>query len=203
MRTKAFIYLAAALLFAACDSTTQEEREEQLRLADIYHLEKVEFYLSEDDDGLSVTERDGIRRTSYNETSTEVIVGFKDESTFTSVFRFEEDQPYTLVIDTAQKIRVPVLLKNNVLYMGQDEVWPFRNIEPEERLTGSFREYTWNIPAMCRTVADHTVRTSIITASFDACFIGENTHSEVIIQGKWEGREVEYLNYRFVTDEIK
>jgi len=202
MRYKAFIYLAVALLFAACDSSTQEEKEEELRLDDIYHLEKVEFYLS-GDDGLSVTERDGIRRTTHNETSTEVIVGFKDEDTFTSVFRFEDDQPYTLVIDTLQKIRVPGLLENNVLYMGQDEVWPFRNIEPEERLTGSFSEHTWNVPAMCQTVVDHTVRTSIITASFDACFIGENTHSEVIIQGKWEGREVEYLNYRFVTDEIK
>lgn len=202
MKPEIFICLAIVLSFAACDrSTPKEEDEEYVRLNDIYHLKKVEFYLSEHD-GLSVTEEEGVRRTIYNTAPVEQIFSFKDEDMFSSVFYFEGNQPYTLLIDTARKIRVPSLLENDVLYMGQDEVWCFRDSEPEVRLTGEYKKYTWNIAPMCLTIVDYTVKKSTITVSFDACFVGENTHSEVIIRGKWEGRETEYINYEFVTDEI-
>jgi len=205
MKPEIFLYLIIALSFAACDNTVLKEADEEYaRLNDIYHLKKVEFYLDGNDDGLSVTETAGKTRTFSNKGNMEIIVGFKSEDVFSSVFYFEEgDQPYTLAIDTAQKIEVPRLLENDVLYMRLDELWSFRNEEPEERLTGAFQEHSWNLAPMCQTVVNHTVRTSTITASFNAYFEGENTHSEVIVQGKWVGRETEHINYDIVTDEIK
>lgn len=201
MKSKILICLAVALSFAACDRSTSEEDEEYVRLNDTYHFERIEFYLGEND-GLSVTEKpEGL--TVYNRGLEEISVGFKDEDRFSSTFDFEDVQPYTLVIDTTRKIRIPSLLENGILYMGQDETWTFRDGEPEGRLTGDFREHKWTIAPMHRTIVDHPVITSTITASFDAYFMGENTQTEVVMKGKWQGIETEHGNYTFVTDSIK
>lgn len=201
---KIFICLAAALLFAACDSgISQEELEEQARLNDTYHLENIEFFLDADD-GLTVYERPDSRRATYvNETSKKIDIAFKEENTFTSTFYFDENQPYTLAVDTTQKYRVPVLLENNTLYMGQDEVWTFRNSEEEERLTGGYHAYRWDIASKHQTVVDRTITTRTIVASFQAYFIGENTQAEVVVEGKWKGNELKYSNYHFNTDVIE
>ncbi|MDF9828715.1 hypothetical protein [Parabacteroides sp. PF5-6] len=203
-RYTVFICLAVLFSFAACDSgIDREELEEQARLDDTYHLDKVEFFLS-DQDGLSVEELPGVRRGTYvNETSGTIKVGFKDEDTFASVFRFEDEQSYTLAFDPEQKIQVPALLKNNILYMGEDELWSFQNNKEEELFTGGFHAYEWSIGPKCETVVARKIITHIIRTSFHAYFIGENTKTQLIVEGKWEGRKREYTNYVFDTDLIK
>lgn len=203
MKFKAFICLVALFLFTACDNTNREEEEELLRLEDTYHLEKVEFFLS-DNDGLTVDEIPGMRRGAYiNEGNIEIGIGFKDEDTFTSIFYFADDQTYTLVLDPEQKIRVPALLENNILYIGMDDLWLFQNNKEEEQLTGGLHAYNWTIAPKHQTIVERTITTSTIRASFHAYFIGENTQSELIIPGKWEGRKRKYSNYIFDTYEIE
>ncbi|MDR2968147.1 MAG: hypothetical protein LBV32_00915 [Tannerellaceae bacterium] len=200
MRFGILIFSAIALLFASCDKSIPEEDEEQLRLNDMYHLEKVEFYLGEGD-GLSVEERKTPTRTYNNTGIKETIVSVKDRGTFISTFYFEDNQPYTLVVDnTTRKIQVPELLWNNVLYEG-GEVWTFRNEEPEESIIATY-EHSWNIAPSCYTKVTQTITTSTITASFNAYFVGENTKSEVVMQGKWQGKETTYTGFEAVTDEI-
>ncbi|MDR2968148.1 MAG: hypothetical protein LBV32_00920 [Tannerellaceae bacterium] len=200
MKSSIFILSAAALLFTACNKSSDED--ERARLNDTYHLDTVEFFLDEKD-GLSVTERPRIRPFE-NWGNVALIADFQDVDTISSAFYFEENLPYKLAIDVAKKIQIPQSLENGILRMGEESTWTFRNGDPEERLTGSFYDHSLNIPAKHQTIVSHTKKISTIKASFNASFVGEKTGEKVVVQGNWEGREIEHdpESYSFSTDTI-
>lgn len=183
-----FLYIGILSLLFACQSNEDEPAD----IKDVYILKEVNYYLSEGD---SVTTQQRIVGTGH-------LVNETDNSLKWDIYPFQEAMNYVVfdidklpdeedfILKGDFLVSAPIQVSEEFIVRGREE-WCFDlQSHKQERLYLQDENQQSNeiiVPGKSEMRFKASATYEVITTSFRALYIGEQTGKEVLIEGKYVG----------------